>query len=123
VGRKVLVIDDEPDIREIVEMLLSDAGWSVLLAASGGEGVALAAREQPDAILLDVMMPVLDGPATLARLQAGPATARIPVIFLTAKAQQKDLERLRSLGAAGVLLKPFDPMQLPAQIAGLLAQA
>lgn len=121
-ARTLLIIDDEPDIREIVEMLLTDDGWTVLQAASGAAGLALARQAQPDAILLDVMMPVLDGPATLAQLQAHPATARIPVIFLTAKAQCSEIERLRSLGAAGVLIKPFDPMQLPAQIAQLLAQ-
>lgn len=121
-GRTMLIIDDEPDIREIVEMLLADAGWKVLQAASGAEGVALARAQRPNAILLDVMMPTLDGPATLGRLQADPATAGIPVIFLTAKAQRSEIERLRGLGAAGVLIKPFDPMQLPAQVAGLLAQ-
>ena len=121
-GRTMLIIDDEPDIREIVEMLLADAGWKVLQAASGAEGVALARAQRPNAILLDVMMPTLDGPATLGRLQADPATAGIPVIFLTAKAQRSEFERLRGLGAAGVLIKPFDPMQLPAQVAGLLAE-
>ena len=121
-GRTMLIIDDEPDIREIVEMLLADAGWKVLQAASGAEGVALARAQRPNAILLDVMMPTLDGPATLGRLQADPATAGIPVIFLTAKAQRSEIERLRGLGAAGVLIKPFDPMQLPALVAGLLAE-
>lgn len=116
--RRVLLIDDDDDIREIAEITLTAvAGWEVLTAASGEEGIELAAAEQPDAILLDVMMPGLDGPGTLTRLRAGPDTCGIPVVLLTAKAQTSDRHRLNGLGAQGLLTKPFDPLQLPAQLA------
>ena len=92
--------------------------------ASGGDaGMALAIAEAPDAILLDVMMPGRDGPGTLALLKADPRTARIPVIFLTAKAMTAEIERLRALGAAGVLTKPFDPMTLAASVRAILGAA
>jgi CheY-like chemotaxis protein len=94
----------------------------VVDASSGADGIEKAAAEQPDAILLDVMMPMLDGPSTLAALRNQPATSKIPVIFLTAKAMPSEVERLRSLGAAGVLTKPFDPMTLASQVRALLEQ-
>jgi two-component system OmpR family response regulator len=110
---KVLIIDDEPDIRRIARLGLSRVGkMDVVDAGSGAEGLALARQERPDAILLDVMMPGLDGPSTLARLREDAATAAIPVVFLTAKSMAVELDRLRSLGVAGVLTKPFDPMTL-----------
>ena len=92
--RSVLLIDDEADIRRIGELSLARLGrWRVVKAASGAEGVALAASERPDLILLDVMMPDQDGPATLARLRADPATRAIPVIFVTAKSSREDAAR------------------------------
>jgi len=112
----ILVIDDEPDIRLIVRLSLQNRGLTVIEAAGGREGVALARRERPDAILLDVMMPNVDGPTTLAELRAAPESAAIPVVFLTAKAQRSELERLRNLGVAGVLTKPFDPMTLADEV-------
>jgi CheY-like chemotaxis protein len=119
--RRVLLIDDEELIRVIAEVSLTKVGgWEVLTARSGEEGLDKAAAEHPDAILLDVMMPGLDGPGTLARLQADPATATIPVVFLTATALQSEQEHLTDLGAAGVLLKPFDPMLLAREIAEVL---
>lgn len=112
--QKVMMVDDEPHIRRIGELSLRGVGkWQVVLAGSGKEAIELARREQPDVILLDVMMPGMDGPATLAELRATSETASIPVIFLTAKAQRHEVERYRQLGAAGVLTKPFDPMTLP----------
>jgi CheY-like chemotaxis protein len=120
-ARKVLIIDDEDDIREVAALSLeSVAGWEVIVAASGAEGIARAAEEQPDAILLDVMMPEMDGPATFRELRNNPATARIPVLLLTAKVQSSDQKRFAGLGVEAVLLKPFDPLQLSAQIASAL---
>ncbi len=114
---KIMMVDDEPHIRRIGELSLRGVGrWQVVLAGSGREAVELARREQPDVILLDVMMPGMDGPATLAELRDHDDTRFIPVIFLTAKAQRHEVERYRLLGAAGVLTKPFDPMTLPDEI-------
>jgi two-component system OmpR family response regulator len=119
--RKVMMVDDEPHIRRIGELSLRGVGkWQVVLAGSGKEAVELARREQPDVILLDVMMPGMDGPATLAELRDSGDTASIPVIFLTAKAQRHEVERYRMLGAAGVLTKPFDPMTLPDDVRTIL---
>lgn len=122
--RRVLMIDDEPDIRRIGQLSLQRVGrWEVLLAASADEGLALAERERPDLILLDVMMPGTDGPTTLGRLREHPATAAIPVIFMTAKAMPQEQQRYRELGAIGVIAKPFDPMHLPAEIRRIVAAA
>ena len=122
--RKVLLVDDEPDIRRIAQLSLQRVGrWEVVLASRGAEALELAAREQPDVILLDVMMPVDDGPTTLARLREQPSTAAIPVIFMTAKVLQHEVQRLLELGAAGVIPKPFDPMTLPADVRRVLAAA
>jgi CheY-like chemotaxis protein len=118
---KVLIIDDEDDIRRIARLSLTKLGkMEVVEASSGLEGVRRAAEEKPDAILLDVMMPGLDGPGTLAALRSNPATAGIPVVFLTAKAMASEVERLKDLGAKAVLTKPFDPLALAGQVrAGL----
>jgi CheY-like chemotaxis protein len=114
---RVLVVDDEPHLRRIGELCLrSVGGMTVRVAASGAEAVKLATAEQPDVILLDVMMPGMDGPTTLGQLRGQPATAAIPVIFLTAKVQSHEVERYLELGAAGVIGKPFDPMSLADEI-------
>jgi CheY-like chemotaxis protein len=114
---KVLIVDDEDDIRRIARLALGRVGgMDVVEAASGREAVRRAEEERPDAILLDVMMPGLDGPSTLAALRSSPKTSTIPVVFLTAKALPSEIERLRELGARGVLLKPFDPMTLAGQL-------
>jgi CheY-like chemotaxis protein len=119
---KILIIDDEEDIRRISRLALARVGGMVVLdAANGVSGLALAIAEEPDAILLDVMMPGRDGPETLALLKADPRTAHIPVVFLTAKAMATEVERLRALGATGVLTKPFDPMTLAASVRAILA--
>jgi CheY-like chemotaxis protein len=114
---RVLHVDDEPDIREVVEISLGlDPEFSTRSCASGQEAIGAAADWVPDIILLDVMMPVMDGAATLARLRETPVTAGIPVIFMTARAQSRELDLFRSLGAAGVIPKPFDPMTLAASV-------
>jgi two-component system alkaline phosphatase synthesis response regulator PhoP len=119
---KVLVVDDEPDVRFVARVSLGRVGnMTVIEAASGEEGIACARSEQPDFILLDMMMPGMDGAATFHALQADPATASIPVVFLTAKAMGGEVRRLKELGARGVVLKPFDPLTLHKQIAAILA--
>jgi CheY-like chemotaxis protein len=118
---KILIIDDEDDIRRIARLSLARIGrMDVIEAAGGAEGVRMAEEQQPDGILLDVMMPTMDGPATLAALQQNPRTAAIPVLFLTAKALTAEIERLRQLGALDVLTKPFDPVTLPTQVQAAL---
>ena len=110
---KILIIDDDADIRSIARLSLSRVGgMEVIEAGSGAEGVRKAEDERPDVILLDMMMPTMDGLETLAALRSQAATAATPVIFLTAKALGNQLERMTSLGAAGVLAKPFDPRTL-----------
>ena len=119
--RKVLIIDDEDDIREVAALSLETvAGWDVVVANSGAQGLARAIEFQPEAILLDVMMPGMDGPSTVRELRKNPATAGIPVLLLTAKVQSSDQRRFADLGVQAVLFKPFDPMTLSAQIAGVL---
>jgi CheY-like chemotaxis protein len=121
VSHKVLIIDDEDDIREVAALSLeSVAGWEVVTANSGSQGLARAVEYQPDAILLDVMMPGMDGPTTFRELRKNPATAKIPVLLLTAKVQSSDQRRFADLGVEAVLFKPFDPLTLSTQIAGVL---
>lgn len=120
-AKRILLVDDEPDIREVAQVSLEMvAGWRVRTAASGAEAIAAAAADPPDAILLDVMMPDLDGPTTFQRLQAEPRSRGIPVILLTAKVQAVDQRNFADLGVAGVIPKPFDPMTLARQVAGIL---
>jgi CheY-like chemotaxis protein len=121
VSYRILIIDDEDDIREVAALSLETiAGWDVVTANSGTQGLARAIEQQPDAILLDVMMPGMDGPTTFRELRKNPATARIPVVLLTAKVQTNDQKRFADLGVEAVLLKPFDPLTLAAQIADAL---
>jgi CheY-like chemotaxis protein len=96
------------------------AGWDVVTASSGAQGIRRAQAERPDAILLDVMMPGMDGPSTFLELRKGPETSRIPVILLTAKVQGADQKRFSNLGVSGVLFKPFDPMTLAQQMSDAL---
>lgn len=120
-SHRILVVDDEEAIREVVRIGLEmTTEWAVDVAASGAEAVALCTADPPDAVLLDVMMPAMDGPTTFARLQADPSTRSVPVILLTAKVQPAERRRYDDLAVAGVLAKPFDPITLPAQIADLL---
>lgn len=118
---KVLIIDDEEDVRRIAFLSLVNVGrFEVVEASSGEEGVSKARIERPDAILLDVMMPQMDGPATFARLASDEATRDIPVIFVTARAMTTEIDRLKQLGARGVLTKPFNAMTLPDDVKAIL---
>jgi two-component system alkaline phosphatase synthesis response regulator PhoP len=120
--RHILLIDDEADIREVAGMSLGAiGGWRVSSASGGEEGIAKALAEKPDVILCDVMMPDIDGPATVKRLRESSETREIPVILLTARVQRADRVRFAQLGVAGVLPKPFDPMVLSDQVDALLA--
>lgn len=115
--RRLLIIDDEDDIREVASLSLEmTQGWIVAMASSGPAGIALATSAHPDAILLDVMMPDLDGPSTLRLLQSQPETTQIPVIFLTAKVKEADRRKYLDLGARAIIAKPFDPLTLGQQI-------
>lgn len=123
-NRSVLIVDDEADISEIAKISMELAGeWRARVAESGRQAVELAAADQPDAILLDVSMPGLDGPGTLDLLRADPRTRAIPVIFLTAKAQLSEQRQLRSLDVSGLIAKPFDPMALAQHVDRLLRKA
>lgn len=119
---KVLLIDDEADVRRIARLALERVGkMQVVEAENGAMALSQAVREEPDAILLDVMMPDRDGPSVLRELREDARTQHIPVIFLTAKALVAEIERLKTLGAVAVLMKPFDPMRLAAQVREVLA--
>jgi CheY-like chemotaxis protein len=120
-SKRILFIDDEDDIKILAQFCLeSEAGWEMLTAANGVEGIMLAETEQPDAILLDAMMPHLDGIQTIEKLQTNPKTKHIPTIFITAKVQASDRRRFYAAGAKGVINKPFDSLTLASQIAGFL---
>ncbi|AKQ70248.1 Two-component response regulator [Myxococcus hansupus] len=119
--RKVMLVDDEEDIRTIGNLSLGRVGgWQTVLAASGAEALEKAQVEKPDLILLDVMMPGMDGPTTFGKLRAQEATAHTPIIFMTAKIQKQEVARYLELGALGVIGKPFDPMTLPQEIRKLV---
>jgi CheY-like chemotaxis protein len=121
VNRRLLVVDDDDAIREVAQAILElVAGWEVRVASSGQEAVQFCLADPPDAILLDVMMPAMDGPTTCAQLQVDARTRDIPVVLLTAKVQPSERRRWEQLGVAGVLAKPFDPLGLPGQVADLL---
>jgi CheY-like chemotaxis protein len=113
----VMFADDEPDIREIIDMSLAlDPLFVLRGCASGNEALTIALAWRPDLILLDVMMPVMDGPMTLSQLRQNRSTAPIPVVFMTARTQTREVEQFKVLGAAGVIAKPFDPMALAAAV-------
>jgi CheY-like chemotaxis protein len=115
--KKILVIDDDDGVREIIQFSLeAAAGWEVSTADSGSEGLAKAEAEQPHAILLDVMMPDMDGAQTFRQLQTNPAIQNIPTIFLTAKARSNELQQFIDLGVAGVITKPIKAQALVDQI-------
>jgi CheY-like chemotaxis protein len=115
---KVLVVDDEEDVRYVARLSLGRVGgMNVIEAASGEEGIARAKSDHPDFILLDMMMPGMDGATTFHALRASADTASIPIVFLTAKSMSAELQRL---GARGVITKPFDPMTLATEIAAIL---
>ena len=111
--KRILYVDDDDDIRMVAVFALEVVGgFEVAACGSGQDGLARAAEFDPQLLLLDVMMPEMDGPAALAAFRRQPATATTPAIFMTAKVQPAEVERLRALGAIDVIAKPFDPMQL-----------
>ena len=120
-SRRILVVDDEEAIREVVQLGLAvTTDWTVEVVANGAQAVIRSTADPPDAVLLDIMMPAMDGPTTFARLQDDPRTRSVPVILLTAKVQPAERRRYDDLAVAGVLAKPFDPLALSDQIADLL---
>lgn len=122
--KRILVVDDDDHIREVAQVSLAMVGgWEVSTAASGRDALARAAADDPDAILLDVMMPEMDGPATVEGLRCHATTADIPIIFLTAKVQASDRSRLDGLDVAGLITKPFDPLELPRLVRDVLGWA
>ncbi|MFM7427660.1 MAG: response regulator [Elainella sp.] len=120
-GKRILIIDDEDDIREVAQASLEImAGLNVIVACSSQEGLTKAELEQPDAILLDVMLPDMDGLTVFKHLQANPATQHIPVILLTAKVQMSDQRRFAELGVKAMIAKPFKPANLAHQLLEVL---
>lgn len=119
--KRILIIDDEEHVREVVQTCLETlGGWNVLSAASGREGLLRAQAEQPDAILLDVMMPEMDGVVFLRQLRSNPVTQDIPVVLLTVMAYGFNPQQLTELGVQGAIAKPFNPVLLTDQIAQAL---
>ena len=115
--QQILCVEDENDIRSVLQLSLEAiGGFTVDVCASGPEAVRRAPELDPDLILLDVMMPGMDGPTTLGELRKSPVLAKTPVMFLTAKVQPSEVKQYRALGAIGVISKPFDPMTLPQRI-------
>lgn len=114
------MVDDDSLILEIAQLSLERAGWDVVTAANGSDAVQVAVTERPDAVLMDVMMPVMDGPTACRRLAELPETAGIPVILFTAKALRSERREWEDLPVAGVIPKPFDPLRLPEEISALL---
>lgn len=122
--QRVMYVEDDPDIRAIAEIALQDVGgFRALLCESGAEALDTAKAFGPELVLLDVMMPGMDGPETLRALRELPGMAQVPVIFMTARLQRSEIEEYRALGAVGVIPKPFDPMTLADQISEILAEA
>lgn len=115
--QRIMYIEDESDICEIAKIALEDmGGFTLLFCQSGQEALSKAVTFKPDLFLIDVMMPEMDGPATLRKLHNIPELASIPVIFMTAKAQTSEIKEYLDIGALGVIIKPFDPLQLPSTI-------
>ena len=121
--KRVLVIDDDADIRMLVRMSFERVGDEVIEATNGLEGVERARAERPDAILLDMLMPKMDGPATVRELKRDPETAEIPVVLLTAMIQPRDRGRVDELPIQGTITKPFDPLRLPRELDEMIASS
>ena len=120
---RILMVEDEPDIQAVARIALEAVGgFSVEVCSSGMEALEKVARHVPDLILMDVMMPGLDGPSTLKALRENPATVDFPVIFMTAKVQSHEVARYKEIGALGVIAKPFDPMTLSATVRSIWEQ-
>ncbi|ELS32698.1 MULTISPECIES: response regulator [Pseudanabaena] len=119
--KRILVVDDEESIQTVVRFgIQMVVDWEVLVASSGMQCIKIAGDEKPDAILLDVMMPDMDGLSTFKALQADPQTAQIPVIFLTAKVQTSERRQFNDLLVSGVIMKPFNSLDLPDLITQIL---
>jgi CheY-like chemotaxis protein len=119
--RKVLLVEDEQDIRKVAQISLQfRGGWTVVVASDGMDALAVAAAERPDVILLDCMMPRMDGYEACRQLKLDPQLQHIPVIFLTAKSQESEIRKGLQLGAVGYLVKPFNPMSLADEIKAIL---
>ena len=115
--KRILYVEDEPDIRAVAQIALESVGGFVLkVCSTGDEAIEHAVAFEPDLVLLDVMMPGIDGPSTLAKLREIPALAETPAIFMTAKVQPQEIRHFKSLGAIDVIAKPFDPMTLSSHI-------
>ncbi|MBR9857805.1 MAG: response regulator [Gammaproteobacteria bacterium] len=122
--QRILYVEDDDDIREIAQLALEIiGGFTVLLCASGEQALEQVTDFDPDMILLDVMMPGMDGPSTLTALRQNPALATTPVAFMTAKIQPQEIAAYKAMGALDVIAKPFDPIQLPEQIKAIWQQA
>ena len=115
-AKRILVVDDEARVREMLEFRLRLFGYEVLTAANGSEALDVAASEKPDLVLLDVMMPELDGFQVCSRLKQNEATKNIPVVMLTAKAEAKDVTRAFNSGAEDYVVKPYDPVVLQQKV-------
>ncbi len=110
---RILYVEDEPDIQTVARLVLERVGGFTLhIASSGAEALAVVSEFAPDLVLLDVMMPGMDGPTVFKALRKNPATAEIPIVFLTAKIQPHEVQEYKNLGALGIVHKPFDPMTL-----------
>ena len=120
--KRILAVDDEPHILKLVAFSLKSGGYEVLEATDGLSAITVALAEHPDLILLDVMMPALDGYEACRRLKADPATAEIPIIMLTAKTQVAEQKIGHEAGAAGYITKPFTPKDLVAQVREFLGE-
>lgn len=121
---RILMVEDEPDIQAVARIALEAVGgFSVEMCSSGGEALAKVGDYAPDLILMDVMMPGMDGPSTLRELRAKEATRGFPVIFMTAKVQPQEVDRYKSIGALGVIAKPFDPMTLAGTVRSIWESA
>jgi DNA-binding response OmpR family regulator len=116
----VILAEDEPDIQLVARLALKRAGFEVRIVDNGAEAIAAAGERLPDVILLDWMMPTMDGPTACAKLKANPATAGVPVIFLTARSQESEILKGLALGAAGYITKPFDALTLGDQVMALI---
>lgn len=122
--QKILYAEDEPDIQSIAQMALEMmGGYTLKLCQNGQQAVEVAEEFAPDLILLDVMMPTMDGPTALQEIRKIPSLENTPVIFMTAKVQHQEVENYKALGAIDVIAKPFDPMNLPENVKALWQRA
>jgi CheY-like chemotaxis protein len=123
-AERILMIEDDPDIQTVARMALETmGGFAVHTCSSGREALQVAPQVEPHCILLDVMMPDMDGPATLTELRKNPLLADVPVIFMTAKVMPEEVRHYTELGAVGIIPKPFDPMTLASEVRAILERA